>query len=198
MKEITNFITNTEFLNMFIGSIITIITGIIIFALQSISRYIYKRKGNLNMYYKHVPSIINSQPMSRLKENENEFKTVVPLWIEFHNTKEIKQVIRNLNVIAFYKNKKVDTFIQTNEYGENRTPIANNGSYSFIIEENEIKNYELFFFLISEKSIDELKISYFDKHEKEKIFSLIKFDDEMKTGNQTLDNQWHKLRNKNK
>lgn len=196
MKEIINFITTTDFLNMFIGSLITIITGTIVFALQSISRYIYKRQGSLNMYYKHVPSIINSQPMSRLKENENEFKTVVPLWIEFHNTKEIKQVIRNLNVIAFYKNKKVDTFIQTNEYGENRTPIANNGSYSFIIEENEIKNYELFFFLISEKSIDELKISYFDKHEKEKIFSLIKFDDEMKTGNQTLDNQWHKLRKK--
>lgn len=198
MKEIINFITTTDFLNMFIGSLITIITGTIVFALQSISRYIYKRQGSLNMYYKHVPSIINSQPMSRLKENENEFKTVVPLWIEFHNTKEIKQVIRNLNVIAFYKNKKVDTFIQTNEYGENRTPIANNGSYSFIIEENEIKNYELFFFLISEKNIDELKISYFDKHEKEKKFSLIKFDDEMKTGNQTLDNQWHKLRNKNK
>lgn len=196
MKEIINFITTTDFLNMFIGSLITIITGTIVFALQSISRYIYKRQGSLNMYYKHVPSIINSQPMSKLKENENEFKTVVPLWIEFHNTKEIKQVIRNLNVIAFYKNKKVDTFIQTNEYGENRTPIANNGSYSFIIEENEIKNYELFFFLISEKSIDELKISYFDKHEKEKIFSLIKFDDEMKTGNQTLDNQWHKLRKK--
>ncbi|MDW5471689.1 hypothetical protein WKW47_09750 [Staphylococcus nepalensis] len=196
MKEIINFITTTDFLNMFIGSLITIITGTIVFALQSISRYIYKRQGSLNIYYKHVPSIINSQPMSRLKENENEFKTVVPLWIEFHNTKEIKQVIRNLNVIAFYKNKKVDTFIQTNEYGENRTPIANNGSYSFIIEENEIKNYELFFFLISEKSIDELKISYFDKHEKEKIFSLIKFDDEMKTGNQTLDNQWHKLRKK--
>ena len=141
MKEIINFITTTDFLNMFIGSLITIITGTIVFALQSISRYIYKRQGSLNMYYKHVPSIINSQPMSRLKENENEFKTVVPLWIEFHNTKEIKQVIRNLNVIAFYKNKKVDTFIQTNEYGENRTPIANNGSYSFIIEENEIKNY---------------------------------------------------------
>lgn len=198
MKEIINFITTTDFLNMFIGSLITIITGTIVFALQSISRYIYKRQGSLNIYYKHVPSIINSQPMSRLKENEKEFKTVVPLWIEFHNTKEIKQVIRNLNVIAFYKNKKVDTFIQTNEYGKNHTPIANNGSYSFIIEENEIKNYELFFYLISEKNIDELKISYFDKHEKEKNFSLIKFDDEMKTGNQTLDNQWHKLRNKNK
>lgn len=183
---------------MFIGSIITIITGIIIFSIQSVLKYILNRKGNLNIYYKHVNSNLDSKPMGKIKETKNSYKIIVPLWIEIHNTKEIKQVIRNLNLLAFYKNKEVDSFTQLNHYSDARLPYANNGSYSFIIESNDIKHYELLFVLYSENKIDELKVRYFDKKDKKKLFSLIKFDDDMKNGYQNLNKEWQKLRNKNK
>ncbi|MEN1893188.1 hypothetical protein [Staphylococcus nepalensis] len=193
MKENFNFITNTDTLDLFIGSLLTIFTGIVIFSIQSMLKFIFNRKGKLNIYYKHVPSKIYNRPMDRSKETKYKYKTTVPLWVEFHNTKGIKQVIRNLNILAFYKNKKVDTFTQVNAHGANHTPIANNGSYSFIIEKNEIKKYDLYFVLISEEKIDELKVRYFDKNEEENIFSLIKFDNEMEIGYQVLDKEWHKL-----
>ncbi|HAR4455245.1 hypothetical protein ACUXJ9_001820 [Staphylococcus caledonicus] len=84
--------------------------------------------------------------MNRFKEMGT-YRVQVPLWIEIHNTQEIKRTIRNFNIVAFYKNKKVDNFLQINDYTKDRIPLENNDSYSFIIAPNEIKKYELYFLL---------------------------------------------------
>lgn len=57
MNEIIEFITNKEILNIFLGVFITIFTGTIIFIIQIMVKYIFERRGKLNIYFKHVHSI---------------------------------------------------------------------------------------------------------------------------------------------
>ncbi|NJI15942.1 hypothetical protein [Staphylococcus agnetis] len=198
MSEIIEFINNKEILNILLGAFITILTGTAMFVIQSTMKYFFERRGNMYIYFKHVPSKVTSKPMCKSKEGKDLYRIQVPLWIEIHNTKEIKQIIRDFNIIAYYKNKKVDEFIQINEYTSNKIPLANNGSYSFIIDSNEIKTYELFFYLDTNKKIDMLNVRYFDGHDKTKIYTLKNFDGDMELGIQNLDSSWRRLNNSKK
>ncbi|EZR77994.1 MULTISPECIES: hypothetical protein [Staphylococcus] len=198
LSEIIEFINNKEILNILLGAFITILTGTAMFVIQSTMKYFFERRGNMYIYFKHVPSKVTSKPMCKSKEGKGLYRIQVPLWIEIHNTKEIKQIIRDFNIIAYYKNKKVDEFIQINEYTSNKIPLANNGSYSFIIDSNEIKTYELFFYLDTNKKIDMLNVRYFDGHDKPKIYTLKNFDGDMKLGIQDLESSWRKLNNSKK
>ncbi|HHQ1525096.1 TPA: hypothetical protein ACSO39_002410, partial [Staphylococcus aureus] len=119
MSEIIEFINNKEILNILLGAFITILTGTAMFVIQSTMKYFFERRGNMYIYFKHVPSKVTSKPMCKSKEGKGLYRIQVPLWIEIHNTKEIKQIIRDFNIIAYYKNKKVDEFIQINEYTSN-------------------------------------------------------------------------------
>ncbi len=60
------------------------------FVIQSTMKYLFKRRGNLYIYIKHVTNILTSKPMCKSKEVVDLYRIQVPLWIGIHNTKETK------------------------------------------------------------------------------------------------------------
>ncbi|RMI84255.1 hypothetical protein D9V42_12335 [Staphylococcus pseudoxylosus] len=62
----------------------------------------------------------------------------------------------------------------------------------------KIKKYELFFYLDTNKKIDMLNVRYFDGYDKTKIYTLKKFDGDMKIDIQDLDSRWRRLNNSKK
>ena len=65
----------------------------------------------------------------------------VPLWVEIHNTKSTKQIIRNLNLSLYKHDMQVGNMKQVSDYDfkDGERYYGEKGSYSFLLMENEIK-----------------------------------------------------------
>ncbi len=193
MVNFNELITNPKLIYLIIGSILTLITGTIAFAIQSLFKGIYKRRGQLYIFYKHIQGKASNNKAKIIKIKENEFQISIPLWIEFLNTTQVNKVVRDFNLVAYYKGNKVADFIQINEYSEKRLPLANDGAYSFLIEGHNIKEYELYFILKTCNEIDEIKIRYYNLKNKQKIYDFIILDNNLLSRELNLDNYWHKI-----
>lgn len=191
--DLYELITNAKFIYLIIGSILTLITGIIAFAIQSLIKSIYKRKGHLHIFYKHVQGKASNRK-ANIQKSGKHYQISIPLWIEFLNTTQVNKVIRDLNLVAFYKGKKVSEFKQINEYTDSRLPLANEGSYSFLIEGHNIKKYEIYFLLMTEKEIDEIKITYYNLKNRQKFFKFLTFEKKLNPGDIKVENGWYKVK----
>lgn len=194
LTNLNELVANPKFIYLIIGSILTLITGTIAFAIQSFIKGLFKRKGHLHIFYKHVHGKASNNKANVIRKSGREYQISIPLWIEFLNTTQINKVIRDLNLVAFYKGKKVSDFIQINEYTDNRIPLANDGAYSFLIEGHNIKKYELYFILLTEKEIDEIRICYYNLKNKQKYFKFLSFEDKLIPGEIRVESEWHKVK----
>ncbi|AVQ34023.1 hypothetical protein C7J88_07460 [Staphylococcus muscae] len=193
MIDLNELMTNSKILYLIIGSILTLITGTIAFAIQSLFKGIYKRKGRLHIFYKHIQGKASNTKAQIIKHKENEFQINIPLWVEFLNTTQVNKVVRDFNLVAYYKGNKIKDFKQINEYSKQRLPLANDGAYSFLIEGHNIQKYELYFILKTSNEIDEIKIRYYNLKNKPKTYNFLILDDNLLSGEINLDNHWNKI-----
>ena len=119
-----------------LGAFISIISSSITLLIQAYIKKYLMEQGETNIYYKTVYNKISSNPWGFYKEN-NELYFDLPLWIEIHNTKGTRQIVRNLNLSLYSAGKFVSKTKQSTHSG--RTCLGDNGSYSFLVDAGENK-----------------------------------------------------------
>lgn len=179
------------YIPVIIGSIITLIAFIAERFIQSL----IDKKGSLKIYRKIVYQKSQGRTWGFYEDTEG-MSFTVPIWIEIQNTKNITEIVRNLN-IALYKNKKFLTKMTQVTYLTNKKQekiyYGDLGKYSFIVPPKSINKYELQFILkknFFDYSFDEIKISYFDSSDKEKIFNLKKISNCWEPQENEIDEEW--------
>ena len=173
------FLNNPEVKLLIIGALISLISTLIGFFAQTFFTHILSNKGKIHIYIK---SVYNKNTAKAWGFSETASGKIfdVPLWIEIHNTKSTKQIIRNLNLSLYSHNKHVRNMVQASHYETERGKeyYGNNGSYSFLLEGNEIKRFDLEFMLLQKdydgESFDEVRLSYYDTKDRYKEYTIFK------------------------
>ncbi|RSJ53166.1 hypothetical protein D8808_10215 [Streptococcus gordonii] len=189
-----------EFLSYFLnnstllGAFISIISSSITLLIQAYIKKHLMEQGKTNIYYKTVYNKITLNPWGFYEEN-NEIYFDLPLWIEIHNTKGTRQIVRNLNLSLYSAGKFVSKTKQLTNSG--KTVLADNGSYSFLVDAGEIKRYDLEFNIkgkdIGFHGFDEVRLSYFDTNDKYIEYKIFDIEDSWKQSNYKISEDWQKL-----
>lgn len=187
---------------LIIGAIISIIATMIGMFAQLIVQSILKNKGRVKIYIKKVYSKADSSTWGFVSSYSGTIFSV-PMWIEFHNTKEKKEIIRNLNLKLFKNNKMLTNMVQAShfEVDEKKEIYANKGAYSFILNPTSISRYELQFMIKKEEvmsDFDEVRLTYYDSKDKYHEIHILDIESPWEIGNQSIDKDWITLNEKSK
>lgn len=189
---------NKEVILLIIGALISLISTLIGFFAQTYFTYVLSNRGKVHIYIKSVYSKSIKKAWG-FSESSNGMVFDVPLWIELHNTKSTKQIIRNVNLSLYSQNKYVCNMIQVTHYDtkEGKESFGDNGSYSFLLSGSEIKRFDLEFILLQKdfkaETFDEVRFSYYDTKDKYKEITIFELTSAWKTTNNNIDEDWRKL-----
>lgn len=121
------------------------------------------------------------------------------MWVEIQNTKSIKQIVRDVNLGLFSEGRLIKKTTQINSFIKNGVTemYGNNGSYSFLVDANEISRYDLCFILrkseMDGKEFDEVKLMYLDSEDNRHAKTLFKINDAWKATKNSIDEDWHRV-----
>lgn len=183
-----------EIMLLIVGASISLISSLVGFLAQVFIQLLLKNKGKVKIYIKKVYSKVDSKPWGFFGTIDD-MTFSIPLWIELHNTKDKREVVRNLNLKLYYKNKEIGKMKQINHYNTKNTKesFANNGNYSFILEPATINKFDLFFMIKKSEIVenfDQVKITYYDSKDKYYELPLIKVETAWKNNQNKSDNDW--------
>lgn len=185
---------NQVFIGAFISILSATITSLVHF---KISEY-QLNKGNVNIYIMSVYDSVSGEP-SGFYGNQEEIVFNVPLWVEIHNTKGKSQIIRNMNLALYNKNSFIGKTHQISHFskGEKMESYGEDGAYSFLIESNSIKRFELCFTITQSElynlEFDEVRISYWDSKDDYKEYKIFEVSEPWQFSSFSIDNDWRKL-----
>ena len=150
--------------------------------------------GKLRIYVKIVATASTHMRWG-VYESEGNLSFHIPLWIEFHNTSSSNKVVRDFNLFVFTNGKMLGAMTQINRIGQNN--MGNEGAYSFVIPPQSISRYECHFILksdsINRMDFDEIRVSYFDKKDKQRWTHMKSIENCWRLGAQTTDGLWISL-----
>ncbi|BBD23999.1 MULTISPECIES: hypothetical protein [Enterococcus] len=175
---------------LIVGAVISLLSTMIGFLGQTFIQYLISNKGKVKIYIKKVYSKVNSQPYGFIKDDTDTIFSV-PIWIEFHNTKEKRAIVRNLNLQIYNKGKYISNMVQASHIKE--TAYANNGAYSFILEPLSISKFDLQFLLKKseiKEDFDEVRISYYDFKDKYHEKTILSIDNPWENKTYSIDKDW--------
>ena len=185
-----------EVLILIFGSTISLISTIIGFFAQTFVTSILANKGKVKIYIKSVYNKKTGKPWGFQNSAYQGLMFDVPLWIEIHNMKSTKQVIRNINLVLYNHRKVIGKTVQLSHYeeeGESK-PYGENGSYTFLLAGNEIKQFDLEFAILHKdmegKNFDEVRISYYDSKDNYHETPIFKINEPWKISKNKIDNDW--------
>ncbi|WP_070654570.1 hypothetical protein [Streptococcus sp. HMSC078H12] len=185
---------NQVFIGAFISILSATITSLVHF---KISEY-QLNKGNVNIYIMSVYDSVSGEPWG-FYGNQEEIVFNVPLWVEIHNTKGKSQIIRNMNLALYNKNSFIGKTHQISHFskGEKMESYGEDGAYSFLIESNSIKRFELCFTITQSElynlEFDEVRISYWDSKDDYKEYKIFEVSEPWQFSSFSIDNDWRKL-----
>ncbi len=185
-----------EMLILILGSIISLISTIIGFFAQTFVTSILANKGKVKIYIKSVYNKMTGKPWGFQNSAFQGLMFDVPLWIEIHNMKSTKQVIRNINLVLYNHRKVIGKTVQLSHYEEDgeSKPYGENGSYTFLLAGNEIKRFDLEFAILQKdmegKNFDEVRISYYDSKDNYHETPIFKINEPWKISKNKIDNDW--------
>ncbi|HFQ8396676.1 Uncharacterised protein [Streptococcus agalactiae] len=185
-----------EVLILILGSIISLISTIIGFFAQTFVTSILANKGKVKIYIKSVYNKMTGKPWGFQNSASQGLMFDVPLWIEIHNMKSTKQVIRNINLVLYNHRKVIGKTVQLSHYEEDgeSKPYGENGSYTFLLAGNEIKRFDLEFAILQKdmegKNFDEVRISYYDSKDNYHETPIFKINEPWKISKNKIDNDW--------
>lgn len=185
-----------EVLILILGSIISLISTIIGFFAQTFVTSILANKGKVKIYIKSVYNKMTGKPWGFQNSAFQGLMFDVPLWIEIHNMKSTKQVIRNINLVLYNHRKVIGKTVQLSHYeedGESKS-YGENGSYTFLLAGNGIKRFDLEFAILQKdmegKNFDEVRISYYDSKDNYHETPIFKINEPWKISKNKIDNDW--------
>ena len=107
----------------------------------------------------------------------------MPIWVDIVNNSDVSKVCKNLSVFSYKNGKEVDELTQV-QYETNRSMLfqyADEGTYSFVIQPNSVKRYELLYTMKDfEMDIDGFIMQYTTENNKLKKYKLLELDNEWK------------------
>ena len=186
-----------EFTLLVYSALFSLVGSFIGFLLQVIVSNILSNRGKVKVYIKSVYNKINHQPWG-FDTTVTGLIFSVPLWMEIHNTTAKKQIIRNLNLVLYKDNKQVAKMTQMNYYEKSSQTFfyGENGAYSFLIDANEIKRFELYFVIYKKEvnnDFDEVRITYYDSKDKYHEFKIFEITEPWIVSNNKIDNDWRPI-----
>lgn len=185
-----------EVLILILGSIISLISTMIGFFAQTFVTSILANKGKVKIYIKSVYNKMTGKPWGFQNSAFQGLMFDVPLWIEIHNMKSTKQVIRNINLVLYNHKKVISKTVQLSHYEEDgeSKPYGEDGSYTFLLAGNEIKRFDLEFAILQKdiegKNFDEVRISYYDSKDNYHETPIFKINEPWKISKNKIDNDW--------
>ncbi|MGQ7626216.1 hypothetical protein ACTGUY_08090 [Streptococcus suis] len=192
------FLNNPEVKLLIIGALISLISTLIGFFAQTFFTHILSNSGKVHIYIKSVYNK-NTGMAWGFSKTASGMMFDVPLWVEIHNTKSTKQIIRNLNLSLYKHDMHVGNMKQVSDYDfkDGERYYGEKGSYSFLLMENEIKRYDLEFVLLQKdfngETFDEVKLSFYDTNDKHKEYTIFRLNSSWKKTNNKIDPDWRKV-----
>lgn len=189
---------NKEVVLLIIGALISLTSTLIGFLAQTFFTYLLSNRGKVHIYIKSVYSKSTKKAWG-FSESSKGMVFDVPLWIELHNTKSTKQIVRNVNLSLYNKKRYICNMIQVTHYDtdDGKEYFGNNGSYSFLLGGDEIKRFDLEFILLKKdfkgETFDEVRLSYYDTKDKHKEITIFELDSAWKIKNNNIDEDWRRL-----
>lgn len=140
------------------------------------------------IYSKH-----DGKPWGTFK-NGNEILLSMPLWMEIVNLGDSNELIQNVNISLYQKEKELGKMIQVTKLEQ--TDLGYNGQYTFIVKPGETRKYTLYF-LVKKSEIlttfDKLVLTFQDKTNKVHKYILVKeIKDCWNMGYQTIE-EWEQV-----
>lgn len=180
-----------------LGASISLISSLLILLIQVLIERILSNRGKVRIYIKSVYSKGIQKPWGFYSLDGKKL-FIVPLWIEIHNTKTVRQIVRNINLVLYNNNKKVAKMTQLSHFEKSKELISygENGAYSFLLEANEIKRFDLEFTIFQKEfntNFDEVRISYFDSKDKYHEFKIFDIDEPWTVSNNKIDDDWRSI-----
>ena len=186
-----------EFTLLVYSALFSLVGSFIGFLLQVIVSSIISNRGKVKIYIKTVYNKLSGRAWG-FEDSVSGMIFTVPLWIEIHNTTAKKQIIRNLNLILYKNNRQVAKMTQMNYYEKSSQTFfyGENGAYSFLIDANEIKRFELLF-VINKKEVnddfDEVRITYYDSKDNSHEFTIFEITAPWVVSKNKIDNDWRSI-----
>lgn len=174
------------FAGAILGFAFSILTILITNAMQ--------KSGKLFIYTKIVYAKIGyHQTWGAQNSSDGGLAFHVPLWVEILNTSNVPKVLRDFNLYLFNNGTEIEKMTQINKISEENLGI--DGSYSFVIGPRSISKIDCHFIIkqreLPEGSVfDEIKISYYDTKNKQKIVHFKSFSDCWSTSARKKDKNW--------
>ncbi len=186
-----------EFTLLVYSALFSLVGSFIGFLLQVIVSSIISNRGKVKIYIKSVYNKLSGRAWG-FEDSVSGMIFTVPLWIEIHNTKAKKQIIRNLNLVLYKNNRKVVKMTQMNYYEKSSQTFfyGENGAYSFLINANEIKRFDLYFVIYKKEvnnDFDEVRISYFDSKDEYHEFKIFEITEPWVVSKNKIDNDWRAI-----
>ncbi|WP_165210686.1 hypothetical protein [Streptococcus tangpeifui] len=188
------FLENPQYQLLLVGAVISLISTLIGMFAQTLFQNFLSHKGRVKLYIKSVYSQVNQKAWG-FYYFDTDMVFQVPLWLEIHNTKSVRQIVRNLNLTLYLNNQKVGQTIQSTSKSNDteRYSFGDEGSYSFLIQGNEIKRFNLYF-IVSKKELDsdfdEVRLSYFDTKDRYHEFKIFDVMNPWTTSRNKIDDDW--------
>lgn len=186
-----------EFTLLVYSALFSLIGSFIGFLLQVIVSNILSNRGKVKIYIKSVYSKLMGRPWG-FENSTSGMIFTIPLWIEIHNTTAKKQIIRNLNLVLYKNNSQVAKMTQMNSYEKLGQTLfyGDNGAYSFLIDANEIKRFDLYFVIYKKEvnnDFDEVRVSYFDSKDEYHEFKIFEITKPWIVSKNKIDNDWRSI-----
>jgi len=194
---VKNLFQQHEVLILILGSVISLISTMVGFFAQTLITSILTNKGKVKIYIKSVYNKTTGKPWGFTNSiGRSGLIFDVPLWLEIHNMKSTKQILRNINLSLYNSKKFIGKTVQINCYEKNGMQefYGENGSYSFLLAGNEIRRFELEFAVWQEdldgKEFDEVRFSYYDSKDKYHEMLIFKIDKPWIISKNEIDSDW--------
>lgn len=181
---------------LLLGGLISLVSTTLFYIIQRVTDWALINKGKVKIYKKIVYSKIDGSSWG-FHGNDNELNFSIPLWIEIQNTKDKKEVLRNMNLYLYRKNKKIGKMKQLNYFTKGNDPVpiyfADEGSYSFLVQPNSMNKFELYFSIRQNHldiDFDEVRLGYYNTKDKYIEFKLLKIQHPWVIKNESIDDDW--------
>lgn len=191
-------IANEQIMLLVVGALISLISSIIGFSIQEISKNVAKKAGKVSIYRKIVYQKNTEGNTWGFFSIDNDMIFSVPMWIEIHNSKDVVEVVRNFNLILYQNGYMVKRMTQINYSGEepDRIYYGEAGAYSFMINPRNIKRYELLFYIKKSQvktDFNEVRVQYYDTRNRIKEYRLIEKIECWNVSKKEPDDDWIQL-----
>lgn len=186
-----------DWVSTLVGAAIGFVSSIGILVVEKL----LNRTGSIHIYAKVVHDRGTGQYTWGFKNTTEGTSFHVPLWLELENTSNTTRVMRDVNLVLFCGKKRLTEMIQfqkTTSKDDKVITYGNDESYSFVLEPRSIRRYECHFGLkesvIQGAQFDQVKLRYYDEHDKEHLLHLEKVAGDWMIRQFPRSGKWQKLK----